>query len=142
MIRKSQFFTLIRQGDFKELFVSELGWNRYRGYAQLPPIIVDNEEYNIIAIAERSGFQILYSEVDEIPTPSIAKKIDTKLRRQALDYICIYRRRGTAHDLWVVPVRTTEKRDLVMWNMTTPTLKSSIRKLMVSLLDLTSRRIS
>lgn len=114
MIRKSQFFTLIRQGDFKELFVSELGWNRYRGYAQLPPIIVDNEEYNIIAIAERSGFQILYSEVDEIPTPSIAKKIDTKLRRQALDYICIYRRRGTAHDLWVVPVRTTEKRDLVM----------------------------
>lgn len=33
MLRKPQFFTLIRQGDFKELFVSELGWNRYRGYA-------------------------------------------------------------------------------------------------------------
>lgn len=114
MLRKPQFFTLIRQGDFKELFVSELGWNRYRGYAQLPPIFVDDKEYNITAIAERSGFQILYSEVDEIPTQSVAKKIDTKLRRQALDYICIYRLRGTAHDLWVVPVRTNEKRDLVL----------------------------
>lgn len=114
MLRKPQFFTLIRQGDFKELFVSELGWNRYRGYAQLPPILIDDKEYNITAIAERSGFQILYSEVDEIPTQSVAKKIDTKLRRQALDYICIYRLRGTAHDLWVVPVRTNEKRDLVL----------------------------
>lgn len=114
MLRKSQFFNLIRQGDFKELFVSELGWNRYRGQTQLPPILVDDKEYNITAIAERSGFQILYSEVDEIPTQSVAKKIDTKLRRQALDYICIYRLRRTAHDLWVVPVRTNEKRDLVL----------------------------
>lgn len=114
MLRKPQFFNLIRQGDFKELFVSELGWNRYRGYAQLPPILVDEKEYNITAIAERSGFQVLYSEVDEIPTQRIAKKIDTKLRRQALDYICIYRLRDTAHDLWVVPVRTNEKRDLVL----------------------------
>ena len=114
MLRKPQFFNLIRQGDFKGLFVSELGWNRYRGQTQLPPILVDDKEYNITAIAERSGFQILYSEVDEIPTQSVAKKIDTKLRRQALDYICIYRLRGTAHDLWVVPVRTNEKRDLVL----------------------------
>lgn len=114
MIRKPQFLNLIRQGDFKEMFVTELGWNRYRGHAQLPSIFVDDKEYNITAIAERSGFQILYSEVDEIPTQSMAKKIDTKLRRQALDYICIYRLRGTAHDLWVVPVRTNEKRDLVL----------------------------
>jgi len=114
MIKKPQFLNLIRQGDFKELFVTELGWNRYRGHAQLPPIFVDDKEYNITAIAERRGFQILYSEVDEIPTQSMAKRIDTKLRRQALDYICIYRLRGTAHDLWVVPVRTNEKRDLVL----------------------------
>ncbi|MDE7462857.1 MAG: Eco57I restriction-modification methylase domain-containing protein [Muribaculaceae bacterium] len=114
MIKKSQFLNLIRQGDFKELFISELGWNRYRGYSQLPSIVVDEKEYNISTIAERNGFQILYCEVDEIPTQSLAKKIDTKLRRQALDYICIYRLRNSAHDLWVVPVRTNEKRDLVL----------------------------
>ncbi|MDE7465570.1 MAG: Eco57I restriction-modification methylase domain-containing protein [Muribaculaceae bacterium] len=114
MIKKSQFLNLIRQGNFKELFISELGWNRYRGYAQLPSISVDEKEYNISAIAERNGFQILYCEVDEIPTQSLAKKIDTKLRRQALDYICIFRLLNSTHDLWVVPVRTNEKRDLVI----------------------------
>lgn len=114
MMKKPQFLNLIRQGDFKELFVTELGWNRYRGHAQLPSIIIDDKEYNINAIAERNGFQILYTEVDEIPTQSVTKKIDTKLRRQALDYICIYRLCNTAHDLWVVPVRTNEKRDLVL----------------------------
>ena len=114
MIKKSTFLKLIRQGNFKELFISELGWNRYRGYAQLLPIVVDEKEYNITAIAELKGFQILYCEVDEIPTQSLAKKIDTKLRRQAFDYICIYRLRNTTHDLWVVPIRTNEKRDLVL----------------------------
>lgn len=114
MIKKTLFLSLIRQGEFKELFISELGWNRYRGHAQLPPIVDDDKEYIFTTIAERSGFQILYSDVDEIPTQSLAKKIDTKLRRQAMDYICIYRLRGTAHDLWVVPIRTNEKRDLVL----------------------------
>lgn len=114
MIRKPQFFSLIRQGDFSELFITELGWNRYRGHAQLPTILVDDKEYNITAIAERNGFQVLLCIVDEIPTQNVAKKIDTKLRRQALDYICIYRLADTAHDLWVVPVRSNEKRDLVL----------------------------
>ncbi len=114
MIKKSQFISLIRQGEFKELFVSELGWNRFHGQSQLPTITIDDCEYNITTIAERSGFQVLYCEVDEIPTQSVAKKIDTKLRRQAHDYICIYRLRGTSHDLWVIPVKSNEKRDLVL----------------------------
>lgn len=114
MLKKSHFIDLIRQADFKELFISELGWNRYRGQATLPVITVDEVEYNIESIAIQKGFQILVCEVDEIPTQSIARKIDSKLRRQAADYICIYRLRNTAHHLWVVPVRTNEKRDLVL----------------------------
>ena len=128
MMKKPQFINLIRQGDFKELFISELGWNRYRGHAQLPSILIDEKEYDFTTIAERSGFQVLYSEVDEIPTQSLARKIDTKLRRQANDYICIYRLRDTAHDLWVVPVRTNEKRDLVVVEYDMPMPKLCIRK--------------
>lgn len=114
MIKKSHFINLIHEGNFRELFISELGWNRYRGQTQLPPLIIDNIEYNITAIAERSGFQILTCDVDELPTQSLAKKIDSKLRRQANDYICIFRQRDTQHDLWVVPVRSNEKRDIVL----------------------------
>ena len=41
MINKRQFLSLISKGSFRELFVSELGWNRFRGQAQLPAITVD-----------------------------------------------------------------------------------------------------
>ena len=114
MINKRQFLQLIASGSFRELFVSELGWNRFRGQAQLPTIAVDQVDYNFTAIAERSGFQILVTEVDAVPVNSVCRKIDSKLRRQANDYIAIYRLRDTEHHLWVVPVRANEKRDLVL----------------------------
>ena len=114
MIPKRQFLSLISEGAFRELFVSELGWNRFRGQAQLPAITVDEVDYCFTTIAERNGFQILTCSVDAIPTNSICKKIDTKLRRQANDYIAIYQLGSTEHHLWVVPVKANEKRDLVL----------------------------
>ena len=113
-IKKTDFQRLIKNREFCDLFISELGWNRYKGHSNLPAIIVDDREYNIEAIAERSGFQILTCEVNELPTQSLAKKIDSKLRNQAADYICIFSEKGSSKDLWVVPVRTNEKRELVL----------------------------
>lgn len=114
MIRKNDFIKLVREGSFRELFITELGWNYFRGETRLHPIRIEDIEYQLNTIAERNGFQILYGEVDELPTQTLAKKIDSKLRRQVHDYICIYRKRNTANDVWVVPVRNNEKRDLVM----------------------------
>lgn len=114
MLKKQQFISLIRQNDFQELFITELGWNHYRGQSSLPQIIIDDVAFDIETIAIQKGFQILVCDVDEIPSQGLARKIDTKLRRQAADYICIYRLRGTSHHLWVVPVRTNEKRELVL----------------------------
>ena len=114
MINKRQFLSHISEGSFRELFISELGWNRFRGQAQLPAITVDEVDYCFTTIAERNGFQILTCSVDAIPTNSICKKIDTKLRRQANDYIAIYQLGSTEHHLWVVPVKANEKRDLVL----------------------------
>lgn len=75
MINKRQFLSLISKGSFRELFVSELGWNRFRGQAQLPAITVDEVDYCFTTIAERNGFQILTCSVNAIPTNSICKKI-------------------------------------------------------------------
>jgi CTP synthase len=44
----------------------------------------------------------------------MCKKIDTRLRRTANDYICIYNIHQSEHHLWVVPVKKVEKRDLVL----------------------------
>lgn len=114
MINKRQFISLISNAEFQELFVTELGWNRFRGQSQLPTITIDEVDFDFTAIAERNGFQILTAKVRYIPTNSLCRKIDTKLRRQANDYIAIYQLDDSEHHLWCVPVKTNEKRDLVL----------------------------
>ena len=114
MMNKQTFKELIATSAFKELFISEMGWNNPRGSIRLPNIVVDEVDYSFAQIAERSGFQVLSCKVDSIPTSSVSKKIDTQLRKQANDYICIYYIPQTEHHLWVVPVKKVEKRDLVL----------------------------
>lgn len=112
-MKKNIFLDYVRDADFKGLFISEMGWNNYHGQAKLPLITIDDIDYQFFTIAERSGFQILQCEVESIPTSAICKRIDTKLRRSANDYVAIYVLKGTEHHQWVAPVRQMEKRDLV-----------------------------
>ena len=112
-MKKTDFLDYIRSGNFRELFITEMGWNNYRGQADLPPVIVDEQTYNFTTIAERSGFQILLCEVDAIPPASLCRRIDVKLRRSANDYIALYVQKGTEHHQWITPVRQVEKRDIV-----------------------------
>lgn len=112
-MKKNTFIELVKGARFREMFITEMGWNNYRGQAELPLIEIEGTSFQMITVAERNGFQILTCEVDEIPTASVCKRIDTKLRRSANDYIAIYIKRGTAHHLWTAPIRQVEKRDLV-----------------------------
>lgn len=112
-MRKNLFLDYVRESNFRGLFISEMGWNNYKGQETLPLITIDETDYQFYTIAERSGFQILQCEVESIPTSAICKRIDTKLRRSANDYIAIYVLKGTEHHQWVAPVRQMEKRDLV-----------------------------
>jgi hypothetical protein len=90
-----------------------MGWNNPQGQT-LFDIIIDETPFEFQLIAERSGFQVLTCLVDAIPTSSLCKKLDTRLRRSANDYICIFIQKGTSHHLWAVPVKKVEKRDIVL----------------------------
>ena len=91
-----------------------MGWNNPKGQTWFD-ITIEETNYSFKVIAERNGFQVMTCQVPEIPTSSLAKKIDTRLRRQANDYICIYHHpNGSEHHLWAVPVKKVEKRDLVL----------------------------
>lgn len=113
-MNRATFNSHIQKANFRELFITEMGWNNPRGQVNLPTITVDEIDYNIKCIAERNGFQILTCQVQSIPTMTMCRKIDIKLRRQANDYICIYILSETEHHEWVAPVRTSEKRDIVL----------------------------
>lgn len=113
-MKRSVFNQYIQTGNFRELFITEMGWNNPSGATSLPEYIIDERTFRIEQIADRSGFQILRCEVDEIPTSSVCRKLDTKLRRNAENYICIFTVPDSLHHLWVAPVKKVEKRDIVL----------------------------
>ena len=121
-MNKRTFIQYISESNFKELFIREMGWNNPKGQTTFD-ITIEDSVYEFQQIAVRSGFQVFTCGVKDIPAASLCKKIDTKLRKQANDYICIYyllpstmgEGQGVRlHHLWVVPVKKMEKRDLVL----------------------------
>lgn len=112
-MNKRTFTEHIAESNFRELFIREMGWNNPHGQKSFD-LLIEGITYTFQLIAERSGFQVLTCQQAEIPTSSLCKKIDTRLRRQANDYICIYHLPKSQHHLWVVPVKKVEKRDLVL----------------------------
>ena len=113
-MKRNIFNQYIQESNFRELFITEMGWNNPSGTTMLPEYTIDERTFRIEQIADRSGFQILKCEVDEIPTSSVCKKLDTKLRRNAENYICIFMVPYTLHHLWATPVKKVEKRDIVL----------------------------
>lgn len=113
-MNRNTFNTYILEADFRGLFLAELGWNKPKGNPRLLPIVVDDTEYRFTCVAERSGLQVVVADVDNIPTTSLARRIDAQLRKQAQDYIAIYKATDiSGHHAWIVPVKNVDKRDLV-----------------------------
>ena len=114
-LSKRQFIQYLKDADFRTLFIEEMGWNKYStAMADIPTFLVEDKSFDIKTIAHRNGFQILQCFVEELPSNSVCKKLDTKLRKAANDYICIFIVSGTEHHEWVAPVKTNEKRDIVI----------------------------
>ena len=112
-MNKRIFNQYISESNFQELFIREMGWNNPHGQTDFD-LTIDETVFVFTQIADRNGFQVLTCKVNDIPSSSMCKKIDTRLRRQANDYICIYHIPSSEHHLWVVPVKKVEKRDLVL----------------------------
>lgn len=114
-LSRTQFVRYLKNADFRTLFIEEMGWNKVAAsFSSLPTFVIEETSFDIKAIAQRNGFQVLQCVVDELPSTTTCKKLDTKLRKAANDYICIFVVRETEHHEWVAPVKTNEKRDIVI----------------------------
>ena len=114
-LTRTQFVGYLKNADFRTLFIEEMGWNKVTtNFSSLPTFVIEETSFVIKAIAQRNGFQVLQCVVDELPSNTTCKKLDTKLRKAANDYICIFVVRDTEHHEWVAPVKTNEKRDIVI----------------------------
>lgn len=111
-MRKQEFTSYLSEDRFEDLFM-ELGWNDYDGDRLLYPADVDGTAYDFYVVAQQSGFMVLKCAVGDLPAISLYKKLDTKLRQSAHDYICIYYVPDAMRQMWIVPVNKVDKRDLV-----------------------------
>lgn len=111
-MNRREFNQYISECSFREMFI-EMGWNKFRGHAEIPPVDIDGTTFNMTSIAERNGFQIISCPVKNIPSTSTCRKLDSKLRRSAADYICIFYIPNSEHQQWIAPVKTVEKREIV-----------------------------
>ncbi len=111
-MKRKDFDQLIDRGAFRDLFVTEMGWNNPDN-SQSIPISIDERDFEFVPVADKQGFHVYSCETDELPATTDCKKLDNKLRNYGYDYICIFVQRGTAHHLWLTPVKTNEKRELV-----------------------------
>lgn len=118
-MKRQTFNRLIAAANFTGLFITEMAWNNPTGPVKLPPIEIDSATYRPQAVAEKCGFKVLVCEVDTIPTTSVCRRIDLKVRRFANDYIMIFLQRSGFHHLWLAPVRKVDKRDIVTTEYTT-----------------------
>ena len=118
-MKRQTFNRLIAAANFAELFISEMAWNNPTGPVKLPTIEIDSVTYCPQAVADKCGFKVLVCEVDTIPTTSVCRRIDLKVRRFANDYVMIFVQRSGFHHLWLAPVRKVDKRDIVTTEYTT-----------------------
>ncbi len=110
-MNRSTFNQYLTFAQFAEFF-NELGWDR-AGSQLDTSISVDETDYEFKAVSQKRGFIVYVAEVDAIPQNALCRKIDIKLRRYSNDYILIFTKPGSEHHLWITPVKTVEKRDLV-----------------------------
>lgn len=110
-MNRSTFNQYLTFAQFAEFF-NELGWDR-AGSQLDTSISVDETDYEFKAVSQKRGFIVYVAEVKAIPQNALCRKIDIKLRRYSNDYILIFTKPGSEHHLWITPVKTVEKRDLV-----------------------------
>ncbi|RGU38252.1 SAM-dependent methyltransferase [Alistipes indistinctus] len=111
-MNRAHFNNYIKSADFRILF-NELGWDNVRNAQYDTSISIDKSDFDFKAIAHKSGFLVYVCEVGVIPQNALCRKIDMRLRRYSNDYILIFTQRNSEHHLWMTPVKTIEKRDLV-----------------------------
>lgn len=111
-MNRAQFNQHIKSADFRILF-NELGWDNVRNAQYDTTIAIDDTDFELKAVAHKSGFIVYQCLFDDIPQNAMCRKIDMRLRKYSNDYILIFTKRNAEHHLWITPVKTIEKRDLV-----------------------------
>jgi len=91
---------LLREFNFKDLFIEELGWDRY---SKDFSIFVKDETFNLHAIAQKRGVQIFVCDPHVnglIPEYSKRKQIEREITKIAHEHLIIYQNKDKTTQIW------------------------------------------
>lgn len=91
----------IKDFSFKELFLEDLNWDRFK--AQPLKITVNNDTYTLAPVAEKRGFQVFECSPNadgDIPDRSARMKIERELAKLAAEHLIIFVNRSREQQMW------------------------------------------
>jgi hypothetical protein len=92
----------LREFDFTNLFIEELGWDRLR--VRPHEIPVDGTAYTLTPVAEKRGFQVFTCSPGpegEIPDRPTRMRIERELTRLAFEHLIVFVDAGRAMQRWL-----------------------------------------
>jgi hypothetical protein len=91
---------LLRNFDFKTLFIEELGWDHYTSILDIP---VDSQNFTLGAIAEKRGIVVFVcgpASNGSIPDYSIRRKIERQVTKSHHEHFIIYLNADKTRQVW------------------------------------------
>ena len=91
---------LLREFDFKTLFVEELGWDHYTSTLDIP---VDGQNFALDAIAEKRGIVVFLcgpANNGSMPDYSIRRKIERQVTKSHHEHLIIYLNADKTRQVW------------------------------------------
>jgi len=92
--------TLLRNFDFKNLFVEELGWDHYTSALDIP---VDGQNFALGAIAEKRGIVVFVCGLasnGSMPDYSIRRNIERQVTKSHHEHLIIYLNADKTRQVW------------------------------------------
>src|SRR5690349_4757690 len=91
VVQTTQIRQRVQAFDFQNLFLEELGWERFSG--QPLPVLVDGYTYLLRPVAHMGGFAIFCCDPDAsgtLPDYDTRRKIEEQVARQAHEHLIIF----------------------------------------------------
>src|SRR5450755_529141 len=93
----------LREFDFEELFVEELGWNHLRNKERPFTITNKEQDYTLRPVAEKQGVKVYLCDPDEqglIPDDARLRAIDREVTKYANQHLIIYIDAARENQTW------------------------------------------
>lgn len=101
MLNLRETHQYLKESDFENLFTQELGWDHH---TQTLPIIIDETEYQLTAIAQKRGMVVFECSAigvnERIPDYATRRKIQKQVAKSAYEHFIIYTDANKTTQVW------------------------------------------